>query len=299
MSDVISLPIERIHVGKRLRAVDPAAVALIAASMVESGQHTPIHVGPANADGIHPLIAGAHRVAAAREAGLPTLAAIVFRGDALQAELLEIDENLLRRGLSELDRAVFLARRKELYEALNPLTKQGKARAGETERQNVVLFRAPAFTEDVAQRVGLSRRQIERSVARARIEPELRERLALTRWADHGATLDALAKAAPGVRAKLVAALTREDRPARNIAAAWEEVQPSRGTLDSVDDVQLHRLREAWRKSGAKAREMFLRHLAQEPASRARLLVLLDADEAAEERQARVVAAVGAAGRAA
>ena len=79
MSDepIVTIPTARVIVGKRLRMVDPAAVALIAASMAESGQHTAIHVGPADAHGNHPLIAGAHRVAAAREAAslsLPSFA---------------------------------------------------------------------------------------------------------------------------------------------------------------------------------------------------------------------------------
>lgn len=288
MMEIISLPLDRIVVGKRLRAVDPDTVAMIAASFQETGQHTPIDVGPAAEDGRHPLIAGGHRYAAAAEAGLSFLQARVFRGDALRAQLLEIDENLMRRGLNELDRAVFLSRRKELYEAINPLTKQGKGK----ERQNVVLFDTPAFTEDVAARLGLSRRQIERSVARARIEPELRERLALTRWADHGSTLDALAKAPPNVRAKLVAALTRDEDPVRNIAAAFAEVLPRLNTVRSADDEHLVRLQTAWRKAPKRARDQFLAFiLSSDGPARVLATEILEAQDAGE---ARMLSAIGA-----
>ena len=71
-----------------LSAFQLYVTALLAASLTESGQHTPIHVGPADSDGRHQLIAGAHRVAAARRIGLATLQATIFRGDALQAQLL-------------------------------------------------------------------------------------------------------------------------------------------------------------------------------------------------------------------
>lgn len=284
--EIVSIPLDRIIVGKRLRAVDPNSVLLIAASFLETGQHTPIDVGPAGPDGRHPLIAGGHRVAAAREAGLDALQARIFQGDALQAQLLEIDENLMRRGLNEMDRAVFLARRKEIYEALNPQTQHGK----NEKRQNVVSG-MPAFTEEVAGRLGLSRRQIERSVARARIEPELREQLALTRWADHGATLDALAKAPPLVRARLVTALTRADQPARNITAALAECQPGLNPTRSADDEHLARLQAAWRKAPKKVRDQFLGFiLSSDGLTRVLATEIL---EAAEDDEGRVLAALG------
>lgn len=131
MSDItlLSIPLDRVTVGPRLRPVDADYVALLAASMAETGQHTPVDVGPADAEGRHPLIAGAHRHAAATAAGLPTLLARVFTGSDDARKLLEIDENLLRRELNELDRAVFLAARKDIYERLYPETRHGGARA--------------------------------------------------------------------------------------------------------------------------------------------------------------------------
>lgn len=301
---VITLPLDRVRVGKRLRQVDPDWATQIGLSMRARGQDTPIWVGPADAEGVHTLIAGGHRVEGATLAGLPTIKALVFEGNELQRRLLEIDENLLRRELTELDRAVFLAERRAVYESLHPETAHGKAPKGpkgKVEENFHFVPRPESFAAEAAKKLGVSDRQVRTYLKRAEIDPRARELLAGTRWADHGATLDALVKQPPPMQVKVATALSRGENPARTFADALAEFEARRAPVENVDDLQFRRLLNLWKPShtGAKAREMFLRHLAQEPASRARLLALLDADEAAEERQARVVAAVGAAGRAA
>ena len=261
---IIELPLDAIEVGRRLRAVDPAWVTAIAVSLKETGQHTPVQVGPADAHGKHALIAGAHRLAAAREAGLPSLRAIVFRGDALQAQLLEIDENLIRRGLSELDRAFFLAKRKSLYLAMYPQTGRGgdrkSGRKDQTEESSV-WSPATSFADDVAAKIGLSGRQIRKFVSRAGLGEEVKALLAPTRWADHGATLDGLLKLAPAKRLAAAAALSRADNPARSLAAAISETDPRSTPPRSEDDAKSERLLKAWRLAPAKVREGFLAFL--------------------------------------
>lgn len=292
-SQIIAIPLERIIVANRLRAVDADYVELLAASMAESGQHTPIQVGPADAQGRHRLIAGAHRHSAARIAGLASLQAIIFSGSELEARMLEVDENLLRRELSELDRAVFLAERKALYEALFPETGHGKAPKSK-EEENFHFPGRQSFAAETAKKLGVSDRQVRTYLMRARIEPELRAALATTRWADHGATLDALAKAPPATRAKLVAALTREEAPARTIAAALAEVEPRLNPQRSADDEHLARLQTAWRKAPKRARDMFLGFiLASDAAAQARAVELLEGKLSDEDR------ILGAIGRAA
>lgn len=289
-SQILEIPLERIIVANRLRAVDADYVELLAASMAETGQHTPIQVGPADSRGCHRLIAGAHRHSAARVAGLASLQAIIFTGSELEARMLEVDENLLRRELSELDRAVFLAERKAIYEALFPETGHGKAPKSKEEEN----FRFPgreSFAAETAKKLGVSDRQVRTYLMRARIEPELRARLAASRWADHGATLDALAKAAPAIRAKLVAALTREEEPARNIAAALAEVEPRLNPQRSADDEHLARLMTAWRKAPKRARDMFLGHLMSSDAAAQALAVELLEGKLSDED--RVLGAIG------
>lgn len=255
---IVTLPLDRIVVGRRLRQIDNDYVTMLAASLAETGQHTPIHVAPADAEGRHALIAGAHRVAAAERAGISVLQATIFRGEALAAQLLEIDENLMRRGLSELDRAVFLARRKEIYVAMHPETGRGK-RPG-NKRDNLSLF--PAFAREVAEKLGISHRSVNRAIARAQIEPDLRQMLALSRWADHGATLDALLKADAPTRRRLVEALTRDDAPAKSLANAMVEIRGRRNTPDPAEE-QFLALKGRWEKAAPKARRKFLAYLAE------------------------------------
>ena len=64
---------------------------------------------------------GHHRVAAARALGWTEIDAIVVQAEGhLEAELIEIDENLVRSELSAAQRSHYIARRAEIREALTP-----------------------------------------------------------------------------------------------------------------------------------------------------------------------------------
>lgn len=292
---VVELPLDRIEFGERLRPVDPDWVTLLAASIAERGQDTPIQVTPADKAGKHRLIAGAHRLAALRQAGIETARATIFDGSKIECELLEIDENLMRRELSALDRAVFLAKRKKLYEELHPETAKPGARA--IADKNVRNVGLATFAKETAEKVGLSDRHIRRALKRARIEPELRARLATTRWADHGATLDALARAEPARRRALVEALTRAESPAASLAAARAELG-ERAAPRSAEDTAFLRLIEAWRKAGRAPRRQFLDFIlsGSDAEGTAALLhaALTRREERGEDNQARIVRAIGA-----
>lgn len=261
---VLQLPLELIEVGERLRPVDPDYVALIADSMRDRGQDTPIRVTLADKDGRHRLIAGAHRLAAARELGWPKIDAIAFEGSELQAELLEIDENLIRRELSELDRAVFLARRKEVYEALYPHTRHGGDRRSDQVNENANLIGIGAsFAEVTAQKLGLHPNSVRRLVARTRIAEDVRTQIATTWIADKGTELDALAKLPPADQRKVVKLLLRERDPAPSVGAALKRLRGETDAPVDVDEAQYQKLLSAWKKAGAKARRLFVDHLAE------------------------------------
>ncbi|WP_431281624.1 ParB/RepB/Spo0J family partition protein [Humitalea sp. 24SJ18S-53] len=263
--EILAIPLDRILVGDRLRSIDGASVDLIAASFAERGQDTPITVGgidfdddgaPHDAD-LYPLIAGAHRVAAARMLGWETIEARVFAGSQDEASLLEIDENLMRRELGALDRAVFLARRKEVYERLFPEARNGRASKS---RKVATLIGTPGFSKETAKKLGLDKATIFRSLARAAIPAEMRARLAGHPVADSGAQLDALLRLPDDLRAEVVDALTRTDKPARNVAAAVAEIRhlPPR----DPEDVQFERLAQIWaRTTSARAKRRFLENI--------------------------------------
>ena len=79
---ILRLPLSKIDIGQRLRAVNPERAAELAVSLREVGQITAIEVMPADARGMHRLVAGAHRVEATRIAGGTTINATVFGGEA-------------------------------------------------------------------------------------------------------------------------------------------------------------------------------------------------------------------------
>jgi ParB family chromosome partitioning protein len=268
MDRMSRIRLDRIHIGERLRAVDPDHAAHIAASISQIGQQAPIHVGAeGDDDGLFPLIAGAHRVEALRLLGQEVALAIVLDADAADARLIEIDENLMRRELSELDRAVFLAERKALYEARHPEAKAGglrrKSGADQVRIEAHLPPGAPGFHQDAAKKLGLHPGHVRKLLARARIEPTLRARLVGTRWADHGPALDAIARVGmPAKRARLVDVLTRDGGSERSLADALRIVDGRKAP--PAADVQLDRLMAAWRRADAAARRRFEDYLSRE-----------------------------------
>ena len=138
-----SLPVQlaQIRVADRLRLVlDEATVATIAGSMAELGLQSPVLLRPwraAGSDawgredaGLFALVAGAHRLDAARRLGWAHIEALIVEGTPDEVRLIEIDENLARAELTVLDRARFLAARKRIYLRLHPERRRG----GETAR---------------------------------------------------------------------------------------------------------------------------------------------------------------------
>jgi len=143
MLDAVELiPVDQIHVEDRLRSVNPDHAALIAESFRANGQMTPIEVRRDEA-GKFVLVAGAHRLAAARLAEMDQIAASIIDADADQARLREIDENLCRRDLTELDRAAFLAERKVVWAKLNPEASGWGFRGGQLTARSIATPRLP------------------------------------------------------------------------------------------------------------------------------------------------------------
>ncbi len=104
-------------------------IAELAASIREVGLLNPITVTHE-----HRLIAGYHRLEACKLLGWTEILSHVVTLDATDAELAEIDENLMRHELSVLERGEHLLRRKQIYETKYPETRKGiaggKARQG-------------------------------------------------------------------------------------------------------------------------------------------------------------------------
>lgn len=110
--------VENIDIGDRLRAVDDSKVRQLAESMGAVGLLNPIYVRYSDDQSECWLVAGAHRLAAAKLLGWDQIDTVELAGDNLTAQLAEIDENLCRAELTPTQEAEHLARRKEVWEAM-------------------------------------------------------------------------------------------------------------------------------------------------------------------------------------
>ncbi len=104
--ELLHLPIESIHPNPRQprRRFEPSATSGLAASIRRQGVLQPIVVRP-RPDGGYELVAGERRWRAAREAGIPTLPALVRNADDRDTLLLGLVENVARENLSAVEEA--------------------------------------------------------------------------------------------------------------------------------------------------------------------------------------------------
>ena len=158
----VSIKIDEIKINPGRRQVDENAVKELAKSMNALNLLNPIIV-----DAGHTLLAGLHRIEAAKLLGWTEISAFVGNFTELQAELVEIDENFVRSPLSDMQRNDMLLRRKQIYEELHPETKKGGDRKSEEIKTTPCRFdleQAKPFTQDAAEKLHLSRRTVERRV---------------------------------------------------------------------------------------------------------------------------------------
>lgn len=262
--DTAEIRIADIVVADRLRTIDEAWVDAIATSMAESSQHTPIRLAKAKGKKYR-LIDGAHRIEAKRRQGETVIRAEIVEATPLEAKLLEIDANLIRRELNPLDRATFLAERKAVYEELHPDTKAGVA--GGKARQGTASD-TMSFAAATAEKIGLSPRSVERAVSiHFQIDAAIRKRIAGTPIAEKQNELLALARQGPQRQTRITDMLLKGE--ARNVRAALRildgHTEPATTNAKAdTDDKHLKRLMDAWSRASAKARGGFIEKLAAE-----------------------------------
>lgn len=192
--DITAIALDQIDATNRLRPVDPAHVEAIAASIAQIGLQAPVILRPEG--NRYRLVAGAHRIEACRALGWDTIDAVIDNVDDDEARLIEIDENLMRRELSALDRALSLAERKAVYDALHPETVQRGRRKKELAK--TLRQFGERFSKHAAKRVGLSERAVQMSLELAsKLNPEAIAFLRLADLADNQAQLLALAAEEP------------------------------------------------------------------------------------------------------
>ena len=171
------IPIFQINVNDGRREADQDAVQELADSIAELGLINPITV-----DQEYTLIAGLHRLEAAKRLGWRSIECTVSGLEGLQAELAELDENFVRKDLSDDEFRELLLRRKKIYESLHPETKatynggafKGNQHDDEVSRKMRVTSKS--FSQDTADKLGVSRSTVEREIQTAKnLTPETKE----------------------------------------------------------------------------------------------------------------------------
>lgn len=169
----MKIQIFQIKVNDGRREISPEAVHELADSISNVGLMNPITV-----DQDYTLIAGLHRLEAAKLLGWAEIECTVSNLEGLMAELAEIDENVVRAGLSPIDYSDLLLRRKEIYETLHPETKAtregGPYRGNQHQEVNRKMRQtSKSFAQDTAEKLGVNKCTIERQVQIAKnLTPE-------------------------------------------------------------------------------------------------------------------------------
>lgn len=166
--------INDIKINPGRREVTPEDVQQLSESIAEVGMMNPITV-----DADYTLVAGLHRLEAAKLLGWTDVECTVCELDRLHAELAEIDENVVRTGLTNLELSELLARRKKIYETLHPSTiarnLPGHASNYESLSDKLSGEEKP-FSQDTAEKMGVSPRTVERHVQIAEnLTPEAKD----------------------------------------------------------------------------------------------------------------------------
>ncbi len=170
----MQIQILQIKVSDNRLGADREAVQKLADSISKVGLLNPITV-----DQEYTLIAGLHRLEAVKLLSWTEIACTVSSLDGLQAELAEIDENLIRHELDVVDESDQLARRKEIYEALYPQTKRG-AKNQYTRNLDVltdtVTVSKKSFVDDTAETMKVSPRTVSRKIQLAKnLSPDAKQ----------------------------------------------------------------------------------------------------------------------------
>ena len=195
--------IQQVHIGQRLRRVRPESVEALAASIKEVGLLNPILVTPIQTDDAletvetYQLIAGHHRLEACKQLGMTEIGANIVSVRDVDQRLAEIDENLCRAELNQLERAEHLVERKSLYEQKYPETRNGAQGGGKngvgTKRR--AENAKSAFSVDTSEKIGQAKRTIQQALRRANnISQDIRNAIReVDAIADNASELDALA----------------------------------------------------------------------------------------------------------
>ena len=263
MAEFIRATLSSIHVGERLRPIDMDYAEAIAASMSEHGQISPIMIRktPAKKGTPYTLVAGGYRTTAATLLGWTEIDAIVVKADAVEAQLLEISENLYRNELNPLDRAIFVMKYRELWEEKHGKIKRGGDQKSKPQDAGLVFSAGRELSKLVQERLGISQDKYERAVSiGTKLDPVLRQAVRGTTAENDQSQLLTLAKLPREDQVKVAAALKHEPDVKKVLAFTKPPALVTTPPASS-QSIILTKLIAAWDEASEETRDSFLEHI--------------------------------------
>ena len=258
-----SVPLMHLSASDQPRPLVTEYVDKLAASMKSIGLISPITVQQFGTDDSltkpsYKIVAGHHRVAAARSLGWTEIDAVISTNSGLEAELIEIDENLCRAELSQAQRTKYTKRRVQIWEALHPVQvgldvgtieqlepddelydngsksainlEVGQAVPPQVSTHGGARPQTKGFAAATAAATGQSKRTTNRALTRAEaLGDDTLDKITGTSL-DSGAQMDALAKLPAPERAELIERAAAGEqvsaRPAKPVQAEPVQADP-------------------------------------------------------------------------
>lgn len=113
------------------------------------------------------ILAGARRYQAMMNLGFIETPVMVVDKNALERELVSIDENLVRKDLTKIEMEAHLHRAKVIYQELHPASEEPVTEAVSEEKEvKKVVLPAEKFLNMVSEKTGLSPKQIHEAINR-------------------------------------------------------------------------------------------------------------------------------------
>lgn len=263
MAEFVRANISEIFIGERLRPIDNDYAEAIAASMSEHGQISPIMIRrtPAKKGTPFTLVAGGYRTTAAKLLGWTEIDAIVVKADGVEAQLLEISENLYRNELNPLDRAIFVMKYRELWEE-----KHGKITRGRPSEKNrndygIIFSGGRELSERVKERFGFGQSTYEKVTSIGKnLDPQLRQAVRRTTAENDQSQLLQLAKLPPEDQIKV--AKTLQVNPDVKLALSFTKPPAIVSAPAPKSQTTIYsNLIAAWDEASDETRDNFLEHI--------------------------------------
>ena len=218
IQNAVFMSIDRIKVQDRIR--DLHDLDILKKSIQDVGLLQPIVISKENV-----LIAGNHRLQAFKELGYDKIPVVIKDVDQMKAEMMEIDENLIRYQLSPLEVSKQLKQRKEIYEILHPnstlevITMENLSKRNNFAPKENIISSEKSFTQDVAEKTGQSQRSVQQSLQIANnLTDEAVDRIKGTKLENNKTALLEIARIAPEEQVAKVEEFLNKDVASKKIA---------------------------------------------------------------------------------